>query len=139
MTITTEPTTAANVPAWLNLDAIVSPEFRAEIASETKYFVSKILDLVDMAGRYQEVLLRYDEAIGDKGLYGPVDNFGVFIDQLVGMDEYVAFGWLVSELFTPDAASTPSEGALKAAADRFGVDLPPRRNADAYTSPEAQQ
>ncbi len=35
MTATTEPTTAPEVPAWLNLDAIIAPELREEIAEAT--------------------------------------------------------------------------------------------------------
>ena len=70
MTITSNETTAQQVPAWLNIDEIVPPELRAEVA-ELKDATLDMLHALevwveragDIAQRYQAATdIRYDDA-----------------------------------------------------------------------------
>ncbi len=68
MTMTTEPTTTPEVPAWLNLDELVSPELRADCAAYIERMRTKLAEMMSDAFDAAYLHRRYCEETSGKNL-----------------------------------------------------------------------
>jgi hypothetical protein len=93
---TTEPTTTAEVPAWLNLDALVESDLIESVAivvRNAKARLDEILALATAGGLWIET---FDDAVKDKNL--PDDVFAA-VEDATGIGELRCLLRNISEAF----------------------------------------
>ena len=123
MTITTEPT-ETTIPAWIDLDQIISPARRAEARAEVERMTAFLMECRDRTARYHAILDEAKHAF-DEARVGEVDadlsGLYVTIRRGTGLEDLEEMGWLVGEMFSPDPNSTPSDDYIMQAAERHGM------------------
>ena len=118
MTATTEPTTAPEVPAWLNLDAIIAPELREEIAEATaeldrleKDVTRVVLHCREIGWRVEPTIENAVKAVNDVDMAEVEDGLLVVLGTVTGwiplMSRCSALGSIFDVVGRPKPQATP--------------------------------
>jgi hypothetical protein len=124
MTITTDTPTETKIPAWIDLDQIISPELRAETRAEVEKMTAFLVECRDRAARYHAVLDEARFAFEDARVVDvDPDLSGIYdvIRRETGLEDLVEMGWLVGNMFSPYPDSTPSDDYIAEVAERHGL------------------